>query len=248
MSNGQPGLGEQAISKLAEVGITSQLDEVEELNVDIRTDPIKVIQGEVDSVTIEGKGMVIQQDLRMETLEISTDAVSIDPLSVVFGNIELTQPTTADARIVLTEADLNRALSSDFLRSKLKLLKLQYQGKPITVDIHQVQLGLPGDGKIHLNAEFLVLEDAEQKHLSAICMPRLNQTQQRIELEIVSSEGQGITPELVAAILTEVTPLLDLKNFELPGMVLELREFEVQAGQILLCANTQIEQLPQSDA
>jgi len=248
MSNGQPGLGEQAISKVAEVGITSQLDEVEELNVDIRTDPIKVIQGEVDSVTIEGKGMVIQQDLRMETLEISTDTVAIDPLSVVFGNIELTQPADAEARIVLTEADLNRALNSDFLRSKLKLLKLQYQGKSITIDIQQIQLELPGDGKIVINAEFLVLEDAEQKHVSAICAPRLNPTQQRIELEIISSEGQGLTPELVGAILDQVTPLLDLKNFELPGINLYLREFEVQSGQIVLCANTQIEQIPQSDA
>lgn len=242
--NSEPGLGEQALSKVAEMGITSQLDEVEELNVDIRTDPIKVLQGEVDSVTIEGKGMVIQQDLRMETLEISTDRVAIDPLSVVFGNIELTQPTTADARIVLTEADLNRALSSDFLQSKLKLLKLQYQGKPITVDIQQVKLGLPGEGKILIKAEFIVLEGAERKEVSAVCMPRLNQTEQRIELEIVSAEGQGLTPELATAIFNQVTTLLDLKNFELPGMSLHLREFDIQVGQVVLCANTQIEQIP----
>lgn len=245
MANGQPGLGEQAISKLAEVGITSQLDEVETLNVDIRTDPLKVIQGEVDSVAIAGKGMVVQQDLRMETLEITTETVSIDPLSVVFGNIELTQPAQAQARIVLTEADLNRALSSDFLRSKLQLLKLQRQGKPLTIDIQQVELGLPEDGKILIQAEFLVLEDAERKAVSVVCAPRLNPTQQRIELEIISSSGQGLTPELVSAILEQITPLLDLKNFELPGMSLHLREFEVQPGQIVLCADTQIDQIPQ---
>lgn len=244
MMSGEPGLGEQAISKIAEVGINSQLDEVEELTVDIRTDPIKVIQGEVDSVTISGKGMVIQQDLRMETLEISTETVAIDPLSVVFGNIELTQAANAEARIVLTEIDLNRALASDFLRNKMKLIKLQYQGHPMTVDLHEVTLNLPGEGKLLINADFLVLENAERKHVTATCCPRLNQAQQRIELEILSAEGQGLTPELAGAIFEQVTSLLDLRNFELPGMTLHLQELDVQAGQLVMCAKTQIEQIP----
>ena len=244
MANDAPGLGEQALSKVAELGITSQLDEVEELTVDIRTDPIKVIQGEVDSVTIEGKGMVIQQDLRMEKLEINTNTVSIDPLSVVFGNVELTQPANADARIVLTESDLNRALSSDYLKSKLRVLKLQHQGQPITIDIQHIQLGLPGDGKILINADFLVLEKVEQKHVNATCRPYLDQSTQRINLEILSAEGQGLTPELAGAIFDQITPLLDLKNFELPGMSLHLRELDVQVGQIVMGANTHIEQIP----
>jgi len=242
--SGEPGLGEQAISKIAEVGINSQLDEVEELTVDIRTDPMKVIQGEVDSVTIEGKGMVIQQDLRMEKLEINTDTVSIDPLSVVFGNIELTQPANAEARIVLTEADLNRALSSDFLRSKIKLIKMQYQGQPITASLEQATLKLPGDGKIVIDAEFIVLEGADRKHITATCRAKLNQAEQRIELELLSAEGEGLTPELTGAILDQITNLLDLKNFELPGMELHLQQFDVAQGQIVISANTQIEQIP----
>lgn len=246
MSGNEPGLGEQALSKLAEVGIKSQLDEVDELNIDIRTEAGKVLQGEVDSVTIKGKGMVVQQDLRMETLEVNTDTVAIDPLSVVFGNIELTQPTSANARIVLTETDLNRALSSEYLRKKLGLIKLQHEGKPVTVDIQQIKLGLPGDEKISIDADFLVLETADRKQVGAICSPRLNQTEQRIELEILSATGQGLTPELATAIFDQVTSLLDLKNFELPGMSLYLREFEVQTKQIILCADTQIDQIPSS--
>jgi hypothetical protein len=244
MANGESGLGEQALSKVAELGIKSQLNEVDELNIDIRTDPLKVVQGEVDSVTIAGKGMVVQQDLRMETLEINTETVAIDPLSVLFGNIELTQPTSATARIVLTEADLNRALSSDFLQAKLKLLKLQHQEKPITINMEMVRISLPGDGKIYINAEFLVLETAAKKQVAAVCLPQLNQTEQRITLEILTAEGQGLTPELATAIFDQVTSLLDLKNFELPGMSLHLREFDVRAGEIVLCADTQIEQIP----
>ncbi len=34
-----PDLGEQTLNKAAEIGLSSQLDEVENLDVDIKTDP-----------------------------------------------------------------------------------------------------------------------------------------------------------------------------------------------------------------
>lgn len=244
MTNSEPGLGEQAISKVAELGITSQLDEVEELNIDIRTDPLKVIQGEVDSVTIAGKGMVIQQDLRMESLEIITDSVSIDPLSVVFGNVELTQSTNAEATICLTEADLNRALGSEFLRPRLKNLSMQMEGKPIVVDIQYARLKLPGDGKLAIKADLLIQETGETQQFSAIVVPKLKENEQKISLEILSTEGRGLTPELSAAILERIMVLLDIRNFEIPGMTLQLKSFKVHPGKLTLYATTRIDQIP----
>jgi hypothetical protein len=80
MAANGPDLGEQALSKVAEAGIASQLDAVEDIDVDIRTNPGKLVQGKVDSVTISGKGLVMKQDLRMETLEVNIDKVEINPL------------------------------------------------------------------------------------------------------------------------------------------------------------------------
>lgn len=65
MSVEQPGLGEQALSKAAEIGLSTQLDKVEELNVDIRTEPIQLMQGELESV-FELKGM----SLRLKNLDV----------------------------------------------------------------------------------------------------------------------------------------------------------------------------------
>ena len=81
------GLGEQALNKAAEIGLSSQLDEVEALDVDIETDPLKLVQGQVDSVTIAGEGMVMQKDLRMEELDMHMSGVAINPLSAAFGKI-----------------------------------------------------------------------------------------------------------------------------------------------------------------
>ena len=86
----QGDLGEQALSKAAEVALSTQLDEVENLDVDIRTDPLKLVQGQLDSVKIEGEGLVMQKDLRAEELHIQTGNIGINPLSAAFGKIELT--------------------------------------------------------------------------------------------------------------------------------------------------------------
>jgi len=72
------GLGEQALNKVAEVGLASQ-DEVKNLDVDIQTDAFKLMQGQVDSVTIEGEGMVMQSDLRVEEMDMQLNSVAINP-------------------------------------------------------------------------------------------------------------------------------------------------------------------------
>jgi LmeA-like phospholipid-binding len=84
----RPNLGDKALSKVVEIGIAIQLDEAEVIDVDIRTNPGKLMQGKLDSLTISGKGLM-RQDLRMETIEVNIGKVGINPLSAVFGNIEL---------------------------------------------------------------------------------------------------------------------------------------------------------------
>jgi LmeA-like phospholipid-binding len=244
MTSSNPDLGEKALSKVAEVGISSQLDEVEELNVDIRTDPLQLVQGQVESVEIVGSGIVIKQDLRMETLVVTTDKVAINSLSAVFGNIELTQPADAQAQAVLTESDINRALSSDYLQSKLHGLQLQLDGRSVPVEIQNMEMQLLDDGKAIINAEFLLGEAKELKKLSATVIPSLQKDEQRIALDILAIAGEGLTPELGNAILSALTTLLDLRNFEIPGMSFYVDKLDFLVGKLIVRAKTQIEQLP----
>jgi LmeA-like phospholipid-binding len=244
MAQNEPDLGEQALSKVAEVGIASQLDEVEEINVDVRTDPGKLVRGEVDSVAISGKGLVMKQDLRAETIEVKTDKVAINPLSAVFGNIELTRPTDAEAKIVLTEADINRAFSSNYLQSKLHGLRMEVEGHPVTVDVQEATITLPGDNKFAIAADFLLREQDEVKKLSATAIPRIQENGYRISLELLSAEGQGLSGELIAAIFEQLTALLDLRNFDIPGISLRLHQLDIPEGRLVIHATTQIEQIP----
>ena len=244
MKSDSPDLGEQALSKVAEVGISSQLDDVENLSVDIRTNPGKLLQGEVDSVAISGKGVVMKQDLRMESLDVQTTKVSINPLSALFGNIELDQPANADAQIVLTEDDLNRALASEYLNSKLQGLKLEVEQQAHTVELRQATIHLLDGGTMSLNIDFLLQESNKAKSISAMVIPKIKTDGQKIDLEILSVQGQGLNPELGAALLKQITTLLDLGNFDMPGMSLWLQRFDIQAGRMIIHATTQIERIP----
>lgn len=244
MTLGSHGLGENALSKVIEMGITHQLDEVENIDVDIRTDPGQLIQGKLDSVAISGRGLVMKQDLRVETLEVSIDQVAINPFSAVLGNIELTRPTDAEAEIVLTEADLNLAFSSDFIRGKLCNLEMDIQGKPITVDVQKATIHLPGDNEFIVNADFLLKEQGEVKKLLATAIPQIEENGHRISVHILRAEGQGLTEGPVAAIFEQLTSLLDLRNFNIPGMSLQFHKLDAQKGRLVIHAKTRIDRIP----
>jgi LmeA-like phospholipid-binding len=188
----RPNLGDKAFSKVVKIGIVTQLDEAEAIDVDIRTNPGKLIQGKLDSVTISGKGLVMRQDLRTEMIEVSIGKVGINPFRAVFGNIELIHPTDAEALIVLTQTDLNRAFRSEYIQAKLRGLKMMMNGQTVIVTVKQVIVNLPGDNKFVINIDFLLAEQTEIKKLSATAVPKIQEDGHRISLEILVIEGQGL--------------------------------------------------------
>lgn len=245
MTHENANLGEQALSKAAEIGITTQLDAVEQLDVDIQTDPLKMIQGEVDSVLIKAEGMVMQQDLRMEKMQVQTGKIALNPLSVAFGKIELTRPTEATAQVVLTEADLNRAFNSEYIGDKLKNLSVHLNGKPTIVDIQNVQLQLPGECQFIVHADIVLKETRETQQICFTATPRVKAGGTQVSLEDVHyAEGQDVSPEVTAALLDKASELLDLQNFELTGMTFRLQKLDVQSGKLLLQAAALVEQFP----
>lgn len=241
----QQGLGEQALNKAAEIGLSSQLDEVEELHVDIKTDPLKAIQGQVDSVTIEGEGMVMQKDLRVEEMDMQVDNVAINPLSAAFGKIELTKPAHGSAHVVLIEADINRAFNSEYVRSQLQKTQVQVNGQPMNIEPQHVDFRLPGEGKVALNATVRISETKETKQVAFTAVPRVLGNGETVTLEDVQyEEGEERSPELTKALVDQTSEILNLSNFDLEGMSLRIKQLKVETGKLTLEAEAYVEQIP----
>ncbi|MEH2297476.1 LmeA family phospholipid-binding protein [Nostoc sp.] len=240
-----PGLGEQALNKAAEMGLSSQLDEVENLDVNIKTDPLKLVQGQVDAVTIQGEGLVMQKDLRMEELKIEMTNVAINPLSVAFGKIELTKPTDANAQVVLTEADINRAFNSEYVRSQLQSQKIHINGKLTTIEPQHIEFRLPGDGKVALNATIKIVETGENQQVAFSAVPSISANGKTVTLENVEyGESEEISPELTKALINETSEILNLSNFDLEGMSLQVNQLKVEVGKLTLQTEAHVEQIP----
>lgn len=244
-----PGLGEQALNKAAEIGLSSRLDEVESLDVNIKTEPLKLIQGEVEAVTITGEGLVMQQDLRMEQMEMQMNSVAINPLSVAFGKIELTKPTTASARVVLTEVDINRAFNSEYVLAKIQSQKIKFNGQLMTIAPQKVGFHLPGGGKVALNASILLVENGENHQIAFSATPRINSNGTSVFLENVEyGEEKEISPELTQALIDETSEILNLGNFDLKGMSLRVKQLKIEAGKLILQAEADVEQIPTTES
>ena len=239
----QPGLGEQALDKAVEMGISSQLDEAEDLHVRIKTDALHLLQGEVEDVRIAGHGLVMQKDLRVDQLDMHMTGVAINPLSAAFGKIELTKPTDASVRAVLTESDINRAFNSDYVRSQLQNLQVSVNGQPLTISAQQVDFKLPGEDKIALNA-VVSLPDNQTEHVVFSAVPVVSSNGQTVVLENVEHGSEELFSELTTALIDQTSSILNLSNFDLEGMTLRIKHLQVEAGRLTMQAEAHVEKMP----
>ncbi|MBD0342283.1 MAG: DUF2993 domain-containing protein [Microcoleus sp. Co-bin12] len=238
-------LGEQAIDKVAEIAIASKLDESETLSVTVDTDPGQLAQGSVEAVAVEGKGLVMQQDLRVEDLQIHIKDIAVNPLTAMFGKIELNGPAFGSARAVLTESDLNRAFNSEYISRKLNNLKVTVDGKLLTIDVQTMECQLLQTGKIAVNAEVLIRETASTEKIYFTAKPQLEAGGWAISLQDVEyPENKEFSPEFTDALADKAGEVLNLRNFELEGMSLRVQQLNVEAGLLTLQAEAKVEQFP----
>ncbi|RAM50465.1 MAG: DUF2993 domain-containing protein [Hapalosiphonaceae cyanobacterium JJU2] len=240
-----PGLGEQALNKAVEMGLSSQLDEVKNLDVNVKAEPLDLVQGQVEAVSIEGKGLVIQQELRMEKIEMEISSVAINPLSAAFGKIELTKPTQGHALVILTEEDINRAFNSEYIGSQLQNQKIHVNGQLVTVLLRNVDFRLPGDSKVALNATLFLKESNENHNIAFSAIPRVSENGKTVTLDNVEySDNQEVSLELTQALVNTTSQILNLNNFDLQGIYLTIKSLEVEVDKLILKAEAEVEQIP----
>ena len=242
-----PRLDEQAIALAAQAGLSSQLDSAEKINVDVRTDLLKAVQGQADSINVSGQGLVLQEDIRVQEMELHLDKVAIDPLSALFGQIELTHPVNAIAKFVLTQEDLNRTLSSDYVKNQMQTLELDVDGQIVTMAMQQVELLLPSEGKIEVNGSALLTEMGKTREIgfNAVIRPR-TQKQPVLVDSFKCNDGQSISLDLAVALLEKMKQLTQLPFIELEKMALRIKELEVNPGKLTLYTEAHVREIPQT--
>lgn len=238
-------IGEQALNKIAQLALSSQLEDAERLEVKVDTAPEKLANGELNSLLIEGEGLIIETDLRLQVLEIAMRAIAVKPLKALTGNIELTQSTEGSARLVLTETDLNRALNSPELRAKINVLDTYLATEQVKLTVPQKKCELREDGTVAVEAVVKLKPSGETKEVAFTTTPQIAPGGRSVVLEDIQYEpGKEVSEDLTQAFLDKAGKMLDLRNFEKKGLALRLNRLNVEAGQITLLAVAEITQFP----
>ena len=242
---GSDKLGEQALNKIAKLALSSQLEASDRLDVRVKTNPEKLASGELEALEIEGEGLIIETDLRLQVLEIEMAVIAVSPLKALTGNIELTQPTEGTARIVLTETDLNRAFNSKELRAKISVLDTYIDNKTVKLTVPQKTCQIRSDGTVAVDALIELHPSGDKQEVSFTTKPQIAPDRQGIVLnDIQYAPGKEVSPKLTEALLDKAAKMLNLRHFEKEGLSLRIHQLNVEAGQITLLAAADITQFP----
>jgi uncharacterized Zn ribbon protein len=243
----QHRLEEQFLSQEAEKRISEKLDEVEKIEIDVQTDLLKIVQGQADGVSVTGQGLVIQEGIRVQEIKLQTDSIAINPFSAIFGQIELNQPVNAIARIILTEVDINVALASDLVRSQMQNLELNVDGKIVSFEPQQIQVFLPGDGKMEFRGKVLLKEMGNTRPLAYTAIARPRTSSQPAMLQSFNcTEGEGVSIELITALIQKAKELMNTPYFKWEDMAFHIQDLKVEMGSLILLLETQVKQIPSS--
>ena len=237
--------GEQAINKIAKAGIEATLDNSESLEVDLHSNPLDLMQGEIDSVSVKGEGLVMQKELRADKLRIETNGISINSIKAAMGNIELSKPTDARMLVVLKEADLQNAFNCEYVKDKLQNLKIDLDGEQVTAKIERVSFLLPDTGKVKLEADVHLVETDQNEKISLTAVPEINNEGNCINLKSIEYlQDTKYNTAVAKAIIDSAEEILDLRNFELDTMSLKVRKLDVNLGKLTIEADAEITNFP----
>jgi hypothetical protein len=238
-------LEEQLISQEAERRLFNQLDKVEQIDIDVQTDLFKIVQGQADGVSLNGQGLVFKENIRVQEIKLQTDSIAVNPLSAIFGQIELNEPVNAIARIFMTESDINQALNSDFVRNYAKNYDLNVEGEIVSFAMESMHLSLPEDNKIQFQG-LVQIKDKGNTHplgFTARFQPRTH-TNPIILESFDCHQGKGVNFEVVLALMQKVKELINLPYFTWDGTKFKVINMEVKQHNLILLIETQVRQIP----
>mgnify|MGYP000037581698 CR=1 FL=1 len=235
----------------AESSIRSQFQRVEQLKVRIDNAPThQILQGKANHVRVASRGAWLTPDIRLDTLELETDPVSLDlarQSQAAGGSFRqlLEQPLQAGVRLALTEEDINRALRSPLVNEKLqeiagKLLQLPGAQAGQSYQLVNPQVKLLAENRLRFQAQ-LTATNAEP--LAVSLESGLNVVAGRsLQLvnPVLSINEQPIPPQLVRVLTGAIGTQFDLRSLESSGILARILKLNIDSQQIELATFVQV--------
>lgn len=234
------GIGEKTINKIAEMAFKNQIKSAQHLSVQVKTNPQQLAKGVLESLDIDGNGLMMSEHLPLERMHITLNNIAVSPWKALMGNIELTQPSRGKAHIILNEKDIETTLNLNHLNDKL-----EQSSSELSLLFQRVDLRILADGRIVVKAKLKVLKTEEIESICLVIKPRMCQVKKEMMLdEFHCTQGELKEATAVKLLLEEVGKILNLERLLIDGIYLQIDKFSISEGKLNLLANAGITHLP----
>lgn len=231
---------DQLVSKVVSTAITALFKRSERVEANIRVEPIaKLLQGSVDSFDFIGGGLLMHNGLRIEGMELFSQAVSIDFSEIFQGRVKLRKPTQSTMRVVLTETDLSESFNTPFVLKRLR--SLQIDGNAL--DMRQISVKISNEGTLQVLGEARLGDLEEWRSIDFTARVEL-QDRRKIQFVDVVYVGDQPSVELSQALVDHVNSLLDLDQFALDGTRLRVDRVRVREHKAVFYGTAEIDRFP----
>ncbi|NCO75261.1 MAG: DUF2993 domain-containing protein [Cyanobacteria bacterium] len=238
-------IGEKTINKIAEMAFKSQIKKAEHLSVQVKIEPSKLAKGILESLHIDGYGLTMQKDLRLEKMKITLNNISVSPLKALMGNVQLTKPSQGKASIVLNEKDIETALNINNLNQQLQKYDIPLDNKLVKVKFYRADCRILADGRIVVKAKLKILNTQIIESICLVIKPRICHSGQGVLLsEVRCTQGKQFSSTLTNLILEESAKIFNLNHFLMDGISLDVNHLTTEDGKLNLMATAGITHLP----
>ncbi|ARV61719.1 hypothetical protein BZZ01_26630 [Nostocales cyanobacterium HT-58-2] len=237
------------VDRTAESAIRSQFDKVEQLQVRVDNAPsYQLLQGKVERVRIAGRSLQLKsQEIRIAVLELETDPIELELRSLGQKRPKFKRPLQAGVRLVLTQQDINQLLQSPEFMARLQKLKINTSDSSNTKNNSVYNFQNPNITFLANNRLSFQVE-LQEKNLEKPLLIRVESglnivDGKNIQLvdPVVAANGEEVPPQLVNAVVNNVSKRLDLKKFEGDGLQARILKLNIKSEKLEIAAFLRVE-------
>lgn len=242
---------------IAEGDIREALHDAEQLEVRLDNAPnYGLLTGNIQRLRFAGRGLYVTPDLRIDTVEIESDPIAVDINRL---NQEdrtsiprfLREPLQGAMRVVITEADLNRALGSPAAAEPLRELGIgitrtndpEAQRDPQRFQIVNPEVEFLANNRVRFQLEIEDRRDNEsvqivlETGLASINGARIQAVNPTIWIN-----NEEAPTQLIAIFSRILDRVLDLRKYEDRGLFARVLKFDLDGDRLEVAAFIRIDQ------
>ncbi|WOD39449.1 DUF2993 domain-containing protein [Nodosilinea sp. E11] len=247
---GVVGSGGIVVDTLAEAALRDQVAAVEQLQVRIDNVPnYQLINGRIDHTRIAARGLEPRQlpGLRIDAIDIETDAVAVDLGRLQQGELVLNAPAQAALRLRLRDDDLNAFFQSPLMQGWLDTLQFNLPGA--VGEREQNRYGLANPSLEFLEGDrfriVVDLQDRVTQENTAIAVDLgltvLNGHRFALVDPKITVDGEETPPQLLEALVQGAQAQLTLRRLEALGLTARIINFKVRDNELDIAIFARIE-------